>query len=433
LAQCPNLFSHTMYGFMAAADGAFSFRTMILVLLCTQNSLYTLLRRYSRGVLQESVSPSAVLLAAELLKFVISSVLVENKDTTLHGLSAGARQGGPVKAWLSDRTRAVKREVKSSCAMAVPAVTYLIMNLLSFKAIALVDATVFAMIAQLKILSTAGFSLTVLGRRLSTQQWRAIYVLTLAVTMITYQKGSGGASGTAGAALSSSYVLGVCMVLLEITLSGWISAYFEKYLKDGQSSVWGRNLQLSFWSILIYGVIEACQQTVFALPAQQPTLRQGDDPQVLVEANQMPGSSAVIGMVWSVLRLWSPVTIMLVILGGGGGLLVAFAIKHADAVMKSMATAFSLVIVVLAEMMFLGVPADPIVCLAGGVALLGLQGYQDAPKFEQAKQAEDRGASVQEERAASKSSVPTAAAVGGQSAKGLPMDGSTSGRPPSEV
>jgi len=371
-------------------------RAMVLVLLCTQNSLYTLLRRYSRGVLKESVSSSAVLLAAEVLKFALSAALVEGSgaaESDVDGPSADSAAKSDLQqwsTWLSERARAVHREVKSSCAMAVPAITYLIMNMLSFKAIALVDATVFAMIAQLKILSTAGFSFTVLGRRLSAQQWRAIYVLTLAVTIITYQRGAVAACGAKGAggvgvSVSSSYLLGVCMVLLEISLSGWISAYFEKHLKDGQSSVWGRNLQLSFWSILIYSAIEVYQMVVLAPQVETPTLPPDGDLKVLIAEDEMNMHSSVFSMLLSALRLWSPVTIMLVILGGGGGLLVAFAIKHADAVMKSMATSFSLIIVVIAEMLFLGVPADPVVCLACGVALLGLQLYQDAPKVDQSK------------------------------------------------
>merc|ERR1719422_123785 len=78
----------------------------------------------------------------------------------------------------------------------------------------------------------------------------------------------------------------------------------------------------------------------------------------------------------------SPVPLLLVILGGGGGLLVAFAIKHADAVLKSMATAFSLVIVVGGEVVFLGAALDPVILMASAVAVLGIQIYQDAPKMQ---------------------------------------------------
>jgi len=110
-------------------------------------------------------------------------------------------------------------------------------------------------------------------------------------------------------------------------------------------------LQLSFWSIIIYVGIQAFQVV--------------QDPEpVDLEA---------------FVRAWSFTTSLLVVLGGGGGLLVAFATKHADAVLKSMATSFALIVVVSAEMLFLGGPADPVVCLSSGIAALSLQAYSEAP------------------------------------------------------
>ena len=119
-------------------------RYAVLTLLVAQNSLYTLLRRYSRGVLKESVSSAAVLLAAEALKFAIAACFVED---------VGQGSGQPSGSGVVGRLRAIRHTLANGRPMAVPAVAYLIMNLLSFKAIELVDATVFAMIAQLKLLS----------------------------------------------------------------------------------------------------------------------------------------------------------------------------------------------------------------------------------------------------------------------------------------
>lgn len=344
----------------------------VLVLLCAQNSSYTLLRRYSRGVLKENVSSSAVLLAAEAVKFAVAAFLGDRPQ----GL---AELPGPkTSGWLRDRAEVVGYTLRHSLPMAVPAITYLIMNMLSFKAMELVDATVFAMVAQLKILTTAVFSYFVLGRRLSMAQWRAIFVLTLSVTMITYQKGAtrlecagSGAAANHASENVHAFILGVLMVVLEISLSGWISAYFEKQLKDGSFSVWGRNLQLAFWSIVVYGFIELVQNFMFV-----------DDSgaQPVVQGLGKTASGVHSFLATPIVGGWSIVTFMLVALGGGGGLLVAFVIKYADAVMKTMSTAFALVVVVGVEIMFLGVPADPIVCLSGVMALLGLQYYNDAPK-----------------------------------------------------
>lgn len=335
---------------------------MVLGLLVVQNSVYTLLRRYysmtsSSG--QDIVSFPVILMVTEVVKFLVSAGLVELPDDL-----ARAEQ-----SWLQSRWVAVRRALWSSMPMAVPALTYAIMNMMSYKALELIDATVFAMVAQLKIVSTALFSWPVLGRKQSPAQWRAITVLTLAVTIITYQRGAKRQNGVQ-TEVSLSFMLGVGLTVIEISLSGWINTYFERYLKDGCFSVWGRNLQLGFWSVLVYICVQLSPSTS-ALSAA----RSGSAPTVTFASILEQFSSG-----W--VALMRPVPFMLIILGGGGGLLVAFAIKHADAVMKSMATAFSLVIVVLGEVAFLGAGLDPVICLASAVALLGLQIYQDAPKLQ---------------------------------------------------
>ena len=45
-----------------------SMKLAVLVMLCVQNASYSLLRRYSQGVLKEAASPSSMLLVGELIK-----------------------------------------------------------------------------------------------------------------------------------------------------------------------------------------------------------------------------------------------------------------------------------------------------------------------------------------------------------------------------
>ena len=49
-----------------------------------------------------------------------------------------------------------------------------------------------------------------------------------------------------------SYAVGVIAVTLDSLLSGFATVYFEKVLKTTVLTVWDRNLQLAFWSVLIY-------------------------------------------------------------------------------------------------------------------------------------------------------------------------------------
>ena len=51
---------------------------------------------------------------------------------------------------------------------------------------------------------------------------------------------------------SLQYIIGVVTVALDSMFSGFATIYFEKVLKTTVLTVWDRNLQLSFWSMLIY-------------------------------------------------------------------------------------------------------------------------------------------------------------------------------------
>lgn len=339
----------------------------VLALLVGQNSMYTLLRRYyARSPLKDSVSSAALLLAGEVMKLLISASLVEEgaEEEELPSPSPGGKLlASGLLVFLRKRARAVLRAVRYGCPMAVPAVTYAIMNIISYKALEMIDATVFAMVAQLKVVSTALFSWPVLGRRQSLPQWRAIITLTLAVTAITYQRGAKGSGQGPAVQVSPAFVSGVAITLIEVSLSGWINAYFEKYLKDGTFSVWGRNLQLSVWSITIYGGVQV-SKAILSLGEEREQL---DDAPAHGVGEELAG-------------LLSPVALTLVFLGGGGGLLVALATKYTNAIMKAMAVAIALVVVVGGEVVWMGVPVDPVICLTSAIAVLALQIYQDAPK-----------------------------------------------------
>jgi len=56
-----------------------SMRMAVLVILCLQNSLFTVLRRYSQGVLREVYSKHEVLLVGEIIKIVFSAWMI-SKD-----------------------------------------------------------------------------------------------------------------------------------------------------------------------------------------------------------------------------------------------------------------------------------------------------------------------------------------------------------------
>jgi len=89
-----------------------------------------------------------------------------------------------------------------------------------------------------------------------------------------------------------------------VVLSGFVSIYFEKVLKSKTEtySVWDRNFQLAFWSILIY------------------------TPIMIHDNPRQPFAG------------WTPMAAVCAAVGGTGGVLVALSIKYADSIMKTIAT-----------------------------------------------------------------------------------------------
>lgn len=299
-------------------------KTFVLLILCFQNSFFTLLRRYSQGVLKEQYSKYEVLLLGEVIKlvfsmFMISSTVLSKLKDDQHRPSLFSRL-----YWLSC----------NSGKMFALALGYGVMNVLSYVALRHVGAGVFTIFAQFKTITTATFSTLVLGREYSWTRQRALLELVL------------GAVAFSGSAFQYSkegnHVLGTSAVLIEVTLSGLASIYFEKVIKvdPEKLNIWERNFQLALGSIPVY----------FAMALFFPP-----------EAGLGTG--------------WSSVTVALSCLGAAGGLLVALSVKHGDSVLKTLATTGSILLSTVLEYLLLGGPFTGEMGAAGGIVVLAICNY----------------------------------------------------------
>jgi UDP-sugar transporter A1/2/3 len=157
--------------------------------------------------------------------------------------------------------------------------------------------------------------IVVLQRQLSGAKWRALVLIAVASVLVsTPYLGDGSASsGDDSSSSTTSVSAGFAAVLLEVTLSGAASVYFEKVIKasDEPFSLWERNVQLAVCSVGLYvGVV-------------------GYDA-------AMHGTAIGTG--------WSWVSLAVAALGAAGGLLVALSLKHADAILKALATSGAIVL-----------------------------------------------------------------------------------------
>jgi UDP-sugar transporter A1/2/3 len=138
--------------------------------------------------------------------------------------------------------------------MTVPAVLYFIQNNLQYHAVSLLDAATFQVTYQMKILTTALFSVLLLNKTLSKLKWFSLLLLTGGIALVQLSNTS--SSSTKKTTSADAQFLGLMAVFVACILSGLAGVWFEKVLKGSHASVFLRNMQLAIFSIipgLIFG------------------------------------------------------------------------------------------------------------------------------------------------------------------------------------
>lgn len=231
--------------------------------------------------------------------------------------------------------------------MLILAAIYGLGNVLSYYALARVGAGTFVVIANLKTLTTAGFSAAVLGRSYSWTKWRSLILLVAGVILFILptltnnkekEKGDEEEVSPESTGVSAT-ALGIGAEMIVVSLSGFASIYFEKAIKNDPFDIWERNVQLGFYSIMMYGTLIACDK-------EKPFL-----------AN------------------WTPLAICLSFLGATGGLLVALSIKYGDSVLKTLAISGSIIYASCVDHIFLDGPMNGQMGLSALVVVLAVLNY----------------------------------------------------------
>ncbi|KAI8081562.1 UDP-galactose transporter [Halteromyces radiatus] len=261
---------------------------------------------------------------------------------------------------------------RETAKLAVPATLYLIQNNLQYVAATNLDAATFQVTYQLKILTTAFFSVVILKRTLVRLKWIALGLLTFGIALVVLPRD---ASAAAMAYLTGNYqdnleeatidtsnlgnqsnAKGFFAVLMACILSGLAGVYFEKILKapatkpmpemvntldhgepddeeggiglrdihgrredvmqqtQQQNQLWIRNLQMSFFSILL--------GLVFVVMLQ--------DGATIVQKGFFVNYNS---LTWLVIAIQA-----------FGGLVVALVVKYADNILKGFATSISIIL-----------------------------------------------------------------------------------------
>ncbi|KAF9991953.1 hypothetical protein BGZ79_003715 [Entomortierella chlamydospora] len=330
-----------------------SMKHLSLLILLLQNSTLVLMMRYSRVNVdpdQPMYLASTAVFFAEIVKLLTCLIILTYKTSSI------TRTAQIVNKEIIQQPQEILK-------MLIPSGLYALQNNLLYIALSNLEAATFQVTYQMKILSTAVFSVMMLNRRLSSQKWFALCLLMVGVTMVQLQNvgtsRSGSSSGGGSSNISSSIVMaeddpkdelileegeildaaavvsenvseeanqseedyfgpvqnpfiGLIAVLTSCVSSGFAGCYFEKILKGAEADMWVRSLQLGLSGALF------------------SFLAMFYDRQRIMEGGLFQGYSI---MTWVV-----------VVNQALGGLLVAVVVKYADNILKGFATSLSIII-----------------------------------------------------------------------------------------
>lgn len=262
-----------------------------LFILVFQNSALVLIMKLSRSTQVAANAPayttSTAVVMSELIKLLVSVYfLVSSSSSNINSTSylPVSNNSTTTSKQPTSRLSAIfndlfgpKSEYKK---VLVPALLYYIQNNLQYIAVSLLDAATFQVTYQLKILTTALFSVGMLGKRPSVLEWVALFILTAGVAMVQLPTSSSASSTTESLVLTSDQVeetmtttasttvdvasrmLGLMAVIVACILSGLAGVWFEKVLKGSKASLWVRNTQLALFSLII-GFVSGGETSLF--------------------------------------------------------------------------------------------------------------------------------------------------------------------------
>ncbi|KAK2555084.1 UDP-N-acetylglucosamine transporter [Acropora cervicornis] len=289
-----------------------SLKNICLGILVVQTSSLVLTMRYSRTHKQpgeQMYIASTAVVFAEIFKVLACLAIIFRGSSYRWSVFVNQmREEILAKPW-------------ETLKLAIPSGLYTIQNNLLYVALSNLDAATYQVTYQLKILTTALFSVCMLHKQLGMLKWLSLVLLMIGVTLVQWHVDE--KAPTSKELSLSGQVVGVLAVLTACCSSGFAGVYFEKILKGTKASIWMRNVQLGSFGV------------VFGLMA--------------VMTND--GSQVSRG---GFLQGYNRITWIVISLQAFGGLVVAAVVKYADNILKGFATSLSIVVSSFVSFYFLG-------------------------------------------------------------------------------
>ncbi|XP_037267420.1 UDP-galactose translocator [Falco rusticolus] len=287
-----------------------------LGVLVLQNASLVLSIRYVRTLPGARFLPTTAVVMAEAMKGCACLLLLL------------LQHRGSVRQTAVTLHEAVVGQFGDTLRLAVPSLIYTLQNNLQYVAISNLPAATFQVTYQLKILTTALFSVLLLGTALSRLQWLSLGLLFAGVALVQAEQARGPAGGGGGSPSPppgppQSYGVGLAAVAASCLSSGFAGVYFERLLKTTGGSIWVRNVQL--------GAVGTAVGLAAMLAAE---------------------GSAVAGL--GFFHGYNAAVWAVVVNQAAGGLLVAVVVRYADNILKGFATALSILASTLASVHLFG-------------------------------------------------------------------------------
>ncbi|EIW84756.1 hypothetical protein CONPUDRAFT_116926 [Coniophora puteana RWD-64-598 SS2] len=317
-----------------------------LLTLAIQNAALSIVMHYSRVSTPPhlSYSPASAVLMCELLKGSISLLIAIHRAHELQTISS-SRRSSTLEVFSHDCWK-----------LSIPAILYVVQNSLQFVAVGNLPVASFQVAYQMKILTTAAFSVAMLRKRLTGTKWLSLLFLAIGVAIVQVQttatnSSTGGAAAKAvkaavGSAEENSPVhhvhvmnpvKGFGAVTAACFTSGLAGVYFEMVLKGSKADLWVRNVQLSLFSLV---------PCILPILYNRPSAAAAA---AAAAAAHLGGPAASTGVIGGLLRNfggWAWATVIIQVLGG---LITAVVIKYSDNILKGFATSLSIVLSFLAS------------------------------------------------------------------------------------
>ncbi|KAK3101310.1 hypothetical protein FSP39_002590 [Pinctada imbricata] len=272
-----------------------------LVLLTLQNAVLILVMHHVRTREGPMFMATSAVIVSELFKLLTALAVIFYCEADRN-----------IKKFIWHLQENIVNQPMDCLKVSVPSLIYIMQNNLLYVALTNLDAATFQVTYQLKILTTALFSVIMLNKHLSKEQWASLVVLFTGVALVQLQPDNKPHKATSSE-VEHNPLVGLAAVLISCLMSGFAGVYFEKILKGTKQSIWLRNVQLSVLGVVIGAIT------------------------MLVKDGE---------------KLWAKgffygydyLVFIVILLNSFGGLLVAVVVKYADNILKGFATSAAIIV-----------------------------------------------------------------------------------------